>query len=101
MLLPVQCFTCGKVMRNGYWDGFHKMVSEGQKEEDALDRLGLKRDCCRTVILEHVDLADKLMFMKQTEQDEQRIHEPVQGSQLRHDTVAHHAEFNASSGQRT
>ncbi|KAL5108326.1 DNA-directed RNA polymerase I II and III subunit RPABC5 [Taenia crassiceps] len=47
MIIPIRCFTCGKVAE----------YAEG----DALDTLGLRRYCCRRMILSHVDLIEKLL----------------------------------------
>ena len=35
--------------------------NEGYSEGDALDGLGLKRYCCRRMVLTHVDLIEKLL----------------------------------------
>ncbi len=60
MIIPVRCFTCGKVIGNKY-DPFALMVLEGVKPADAMNQLGLKRYCCRRMVLTHVDLIDKLL----------------------------------------
>uniref|UniRef100_G1L319 DNA-directed RNA polymerases I, II, and III subunit RPABC5 n=1 Tax=Ailuropoda melanoleuca TaxID=9646 RepID=G1L319_AILME len=36
-------------------------VGAGQSTMDALDALGLKRYCCRRMLLAHVDLIEKLL----------------------------------------
>jgi DNA-directed RNA polymerase subunit N (RpoN/RPB10) len=80
MIIPVRCFTCGKVIGN-LWE---KYMEELQKhynndlpdneirkikdikdntdsaEKKILDDLGLKRYCCRRVILSTVDLSEKI-----------------------------------------
>ncbi len=38
-----------------------KMISEGKEPSDAMDELGLKRYCCRRMVLTHVNLIDKLL----------------------------------------
>jgi DNA-directed RNA polymerase I, II, and III subunit RPABC5 len=68
MLPPVRCFTCGKVLANKY-DAYHALVAKLQHsatetkspEGLALDQLGLRRYCCRRMLLTHVDLCDRLM----------------------------------------
>ena len=61
MLIPVRCFTCNKVVGNKY-ETYKKLINEdGLSKKDALDRLGLVRYCCRTIILSHVDLIDKVL----------------------------------------
>ena len=71
MIIPVRCFTCGKVLGdkwNYYQKEIQKTGSEDSvlnvnaktlqqtKEGKALDALGLKRYCCRRMIISHVDL---------------------------------------------
>ena len=60
MIIPIRCFTCGKITGNK-WDSYQKMLAEGISASDALDKLGLKRYCCRRIILTHVDLIDKFL----------------------------------------
>ena len=71
MIIPVRCFTCGKVLGNK-WNFYKKEVEKGNNEETvlnvnaksiqqtkegkALDALGLKRYCCRRMMISHVDL---------------------------------------------
>ena len=89
MIIPVRCFTCGKVIGNK-WETYLSLLqadfSEGYVSidggvfvvmhpvmvsqrmnlfslsgRDALDELGLKRYCCRRMMLTHVDLIEKLL----------------------------------------
>ncbi|MEN2496478.1 MAG: DNA-directed RNA polymerases I, II, and III subunit RPABC5 [Marteilia pararefringens] len=60
MIVPVRCFTCGKVIGQK-WDLYLGLLQAEYFEGDALDALGLKRYCCRRMILTHVDLIEKLL----------------------------------------
>lgn len=60
MIIPVRCFTCGKVVGNKY-DEYLNLLQADYTEGDALDALGLKRYCCRRMLLTHVDLIEKLL----------------------------------------
>ncbi len=60
MIIPVRCFTCGKVIGNKY-DSYIEFLNNNFKESEALDELGLKRYCCRRMVLTHVDLIEKLL----------------------------------------
>mmetsp|Transcript_1925 Transcript_1925/g.4199 ORF Transcript_1925/g.4199 Transcript_1925/m.4199 type:complete len:90 (+) Transcript_1925:361-630(+) len=60
MIIPVRCFTCGKVLGNK-WETYLHLLSADHTEGDALDALGLKRYCCRRMLLTHVDLIEKLL----------------------------------------
>lgn len=75
MIIPVRCFTCGKVMANK-WEYFRREVQKRKEagniplykdvyvsgnevqespEKQVLDELKLKRMCCRRHILTHVE----------------------------------------------
>ena len=77
MIIPIKCFTCGKVLANKYQyyqkevlrqksqstdenaDEFiylKKGVNEKTIEGKVMDQLGLTRYCCRRHMLTHVDI---------------------------------------------
>lgn len=59
-MIPVRCFTCGKVI-SGIWDEYRKRVKEkNESPKEVLDDLGIKRYCCRRMLLTHVELIDTL-----------------------------------------
>ena len=60
MIIPVRCFTCGKVIGNK-WDTYLDLLQADYSERDALDALGLQRYCCRRMVMCHVDLIEKLL----------------------------------------
>ncbi len=60
MLIPVRCFTCGYVTGNK-WEPYLKLLKEDKTEIEALKILGLRRYCCKRMILAHVDLSQKLI----------------------------------------
>jgi DNA-directed RNA polymerases I, II, and III subunit RPABC5 len=60
MIIPVRCFTCGKVVGNK-WEKYLKLLEQDVPEGEALDKLNLKRYCCRRMLLTHVDLIEKLL----------------------------------------
>jgi len=43
MIIPVRCFTCGKVIGNKYDTFIKTLAAEGCSESEAMDSLGLKR----------------------------------------------------------
>ena len=81
MIIPIRCFTCGKVLANK-WEYYQKKVSDMQektktqhldikerdpmiyfidtRKKEVLDQIGLTRMCCRRHMLGHVDLVDKI-----------------------------------------
>jgi DNA-directed RNA polymerase subunit N (RpoN/RPB10) len=82
MIIPVKCFTCGKVLADKY--EYYKQKSkeleknidvdkmtiedinvnsadtyfDSTKKKNLLDKLGLNRICCRRHMLGHVDLIE-------------------------------------------
>ena len=61
VLCPIRCYSCGKITGNK-WEKFQYMINEESKSlGDALDLLGLKRYCCRRVLLTHIDFIDGLL----------------------------------------
>lgn len=74
MIIPVRCFTCGKVLADK-WEFYKRKCGEIEKLENkqdekkyfsqtetkvVLDELGLDRYCCRRHMLGHVDIIDDL-----------------------------------------
>ncbi len=55
MIIPVRCPTCGKPLA-GLWEKYKKDVKKGKDPKKVLDGLGLKRYCCRSLFLTHVDV---------------------------------------------
>jgi DNA-directed RNA polymerase I, II, and III subunit RPABC5 len=71
MIIPVRCFTCGKILGNK-WDEYLRLCQMHGRPEKALDQLGVTRYCCRRMLLTHVDLIDRLLQYSSfvdTEQD--------------------------------
>jgi DNA-directed RNA polymerase subunit N len=59
MIIPVRCFTCGKVIGSAF-EEFVKRVEMGEPARDVLDALHLDRYCCRRMILTHANLIDEV-----------------------------------------
>jgi DNA-directed RNA polymerase I, II, and III subunit RPABC5 len=70
MIIPVRCFTCGKVVGNKWNKYLDMLEKEGITAAIALDDLGLKRYCCRRMVLTHVDLISKLLNYNIYEQEQ-------------------------------
>ena len=60
MIIPVRCFTCGKVIGSAY-EEFKERIEKGEDPDKILDELDLDRYCCRRMIISHVDLIDEVM----------------------------------------
>ena len=60
MIIPVRCFSCGKVVGDK-WEPFARRVARGEPPKEVLDDLGLERYCCRRMLLSHVELIDEIL----------------------------------------
>ena len=60
MIIPIRCFTCGKVLGNK-WDRYLQLLNNGKEMSEIFQDLGLHRYCCRRMIISHVDLIEKLL----------------------------------------
>lgn len=60
MMVPVRCFSCGKVL-GGVYETFLDKVKKGENAAKALDELGVKRYCCRRMLFTQADLIDDLI----------------------------------------
>lgn len=58
-MIPVRCFTCGKVIAH-LWEEFKRRVDEGEDPGEVLDDLGVTRYCCRQIFLSNVDLIKEI-----------------------------------------
>ena len=76
MIIPIRCFTCGKVLANmwKFYEAEVKKLEENKKDDEEqpsqyknfegiptkeiLDKLGLNKICCRRHMLTHVDMID-------------------------------------------
>jgi len=60
MIIPVRCFTCGTLIANK-WDEFKIKIQEGENPEKTLDKLNVKRWCCRRMLVSHIDLIEDFL----------------------------------------
>jgi DNA-directed RNA polymerase subunit N (RpoN/RPB10) len=60
MLIPIRCFSCGHLIANAY-QPYKDLIEKGENPNDAFNKLGIRRFCCRRMILSNVDLLDDLL----------------------------------------
>ncbi len=58
-MIPVRCFTCGKVIST-VWEDFKKRRDAGENPGTILTDLGVQRYCCRRMLLTHKEIIDDL-----------------------------------------
>jgi DNA-directed RNA polymerase subunit N len=58
-MIPVRCFTCGKVVSSAYEEFKHRSEA-GEDPKKILDDLGMTRYCCRRMLLTHKEIIDDL-----------------------------------------
>jgi len=56
-MIPIRCYSCGKPIAQ-HWTEYKERVAKGDKPKKILDDFNLKRFCCRSQFLGHVDLID-------------------------------------------
>lgn len=63
MIVPVRCFSCGKLVSDVF-EEYAKRVQAKENPEKVLDELGITRYCCRRTIFSHVESIDGIMKYK-------------------------------------
>ncbi len=58
-MIPVRCWSCGKVIAHVY-EQYKQAVDGGEDPQSTLDDLGIKRYCCRRMFVGQVDLIDDI-----------------------------------------
>jgi DNA-directed RNA polymerase subunit N len=54
MLIPIRCFTCGKVIANKYGE-YSSRIKAGEDPAQVMDSLNIKRYCCRRMFVSSVE----------------------------------------------
>ncbi len=60
MLVPVRCFTCGRLIADKYED-YQDRVEKREDPEIVLDSLGVERYCCRRMFLTTVETIQQVI----------------------------------------
>ena len=58
MIIPVRCFTCGKVTGNKY-NRFITLKEAGMPFEGIMKELNMTRMCCKRIFHTHVDCGEE------------------------------------------
>jgi DNA-directed RNA polymerase subunit N len=60
VLVPVRCFTCGKLVADKYSD-YQTRIKTGEDPKKVLDDLGMERYCCRRMLLTTVETIQQVI----------------------------------------
>jgi len=61
MMTPVRCFSCGQVIADK-WEEYNKRTTQGGEDAGkVLDSMGVRRYCCRRMLISHVELIDEII----------------------------------------
>ena len=60
MLVPVRCFTCGNLIADKY-EEYQTKIKSGEVPGKVLDSLGIKRYCCRRMLLTSVETIQQVV----------------------------------------
>ena len=60
MMIPIRCYTCGKVIAQ-YYEEYIEGLKTGKEAKEMLDSFDLTRYCCRRMLITHVELIDDIL----------------------------------------
>ena len=60
MMVPIRCFSCGKLIGDKF-NEFETRTKNGEDPAKVLDDLGVKKYCCRRMMISAVDLIDQVL----------------------------------------
>jgi len=60
VLVPVRCFTCGKLIADKYED-YQNKIKTGEEPQKVLDELKIERYCCRRMLLTSVETIQQII----------------------------------------
>ena len=60
MMVPIRCFSCGKLIGDKFAE-FETRTKGGEDPAKVLDDLGVRKYCCRRMMISAVDLIDQVL----------------------------------------
>ena len=62
---PIRCFSCNKLIAQ-YEQKYYTMTEQQNvTKKDALDKLNIKRYCCRRMFLGHVNISEQVLMFSE------------------------------------
>lgn len=59
-MFPIRCFSCNKVVGR-YELRYNEMVAKGMTPAQVLNKLNIRRYCCRRMFLGHTPITEKIL----------------------------------------
>ena len=53
-MIPIRCMSCGKPV-SAHFDEYNSRISDGEDSKAIFEDIGLKRYCCRRMLITHVE----------------------------------------------
>jgi DNA-directed RNA polymerase subunit N len=63
MIIPVRCFSCGRPVAQN-WEEYVERTGKGEDAGKVMDEFGLRRYCCRRMLVTHSEIIDETMLHK-------------------------------------
>lgn len=60
MLIPIRCFTCGALIGDKFCE-YKALLEKGLMPKEALDKIEVKRYCCRRMFLSGFEGIDQML----------------------------------------
>jgi len=62
MIIPVLCFTCGKLISH-LWEEYEEEIKKNPNQDigKLLDKIGLERYCCRNIFIVNKNLVENIV----------------------------------------
>lgn len=61
MIIPIRCFSCGQVVAHNYEEYLKEIKDKKLKPTEVLDKLGIRKYCCRRMYISNVEMVDEIM----------------------------------------
>jgi DNA-directed RNA polymerase subunit N len=59
MMIPIRCFTCGKLIGHKY-EEYQSRIKKGEDQTKVLDDLEIRKYCCRRMMISQPDLFEEV-----------------------------------------
>jgi DNA-directed RNA polymerase I, II, and III subunit RPABC5 len=60
LIIPIRCFSCGKLIADKY-ERYIELMAENHPIEEIWNELGITRFCCKRMFASHVEIVDDLL----------------------------------------